>query len=98
MAAINEALGRLQCRTIPCSMKMGGYPPKSQAEADWMMQRSRRKWQLRARIANITSLAPLHAGTGNVTYVASDNKDTDLFLSCSNTKSGLIGAFKEHPR
>ena len=38
----------------------------------------------------------LHAGTGNVTYVASDSKDTDLFLSLLQTLKADLSARQEH--
>lgn len=85
MAAINEALGRCSADhpvfyedevDIHLNPKLG---------ADWMMRGKQKKVATPGQNRKHYLAGALHAGTGNVTYVASDSKDTDLFLSLLQT-------------
>lgn len=85
MAAINEALGRCSADhpvfyedevDIHLNPKLG---------ADWMMRGKQKKVATPGQNRKHYLAGALHAGTGNETYVASDSKDTDLFLSLLQT-------------
>lgn len=85
MVAINEALGRCSADhpvfyedevDIHLNPKLG---------ADWMMRGKQKKVATPGQNRKHYLAGALHAGTGNVTYVASDSKDTDLFLSLLQT-------------
>lgn len=85
MTVINEALAR-------CSID---YPVFYEDEvdiqlnpklgADWMLRANQKKVVTPGQNRKHYIAGALHAGTGNVTYVASDSKDTDLFLSLIKT-------------
>ncbi len=53
--------------------------------ADWMLRGKQKKVVTPGQNRKHYIAGALHAGTGNVTYVASDSKDTDLFLSLLKT-------------
>ncbi len=85
MATINEALGRCSADhpvfyedevDIHLNPKLG---------ADWMLRGQQKKVATPGQNRKHYLAGALHAGTGNVTYVASDSKDTDLFLSLLQT-------------
>ena len=53
--------------------------------ADWMLRAKQKKVMTPGQNRKHYIAGALHARTGNVTYVASDSKDTDLFLSLLKT-------------
>ncbi len=53
--------------------------------ADWMLRGKQKKVVTPGQNRKHYIAGALHAGIGNVTYVASDSKDTDLFLSLLKT-------------
>ena len=64
--------------------------------ADWMMRGKQKKVATPGQNRKHYLAGALHAGTGNVTYVASDSKDTDLFLSLLQTLKRDLSARQEH--
>ena len=102
MAAINEALGRCSVDhpvfyedevDIHLNPKLG---------ADWMQRGKQKKVATPGQNRKHYLAGALHAGTGNVTYVASDSKDTDLFLSLLQTlkrtyRRGVVDQIRDYP-
>ena len=85
MAVINEALARCSVDhpvfyedevDVHLNPKLG---------ADWMLRGKQKKVVTPGQNRKHYIAGTLHAGTGNVTYVASDSKDTELFLSLLKT-------------
>ena len=77
-------------------MKMVDVPPKSKLGADWMMRGNRRVATPGQNRKHYLAGAHCAAGTGNVTYVASDSKGHGLVLVTAQTLKRTYRRAKEH--